>query len=178
MGNIDEMKNEGGPDLSPTTEASKLLEQALMQMDGIISGNNGSLNAHSPDYGFGSSPSGVREAANNLVTALRNTKAPPSPDPQVLKTLLDWIQQQRTLQTSSRSRHWKFSIGRILRRISTWAKLRTILRGIRFRRTRILRVSPRSLPRPSKNSPDPPSPCRGVRFPGMSKTVTIEEGIE
>lgn len=33
-----EQNNEGVPGISPQTEASKLLEQALLQMDGIISG--------------------------------------------------------------------------------------------------------------------------------------------
>ncbi|KAL3267261.1 hypothetical protein HHI36_011394 [Cryptolaemus montrouzieri] len=56
-------------------------------------GNSGSLTAHSPDYGFASSPPGVREAANALVTALQNTTARPTPDPHIVKALLDWIQQ-------------------------------------------------------------------------------------
>ncbi|KAG5888269.1 hypothetical protein JTB14_025189 [Gonioctena quinquepunctata] len=81
------------PGVSPQTEASKLLEQALMQMDGIISGNSGSLKAHSPDYGFANSPPGVREAANNLVTALQSLPAPPPPDSHIAKVLLHWIQQ-------------------------------------------------------------------------------------
>lgn len=92
MGKAEQM-SDNVPGMSPQTEASKLLEQALMQMDGIISGNSGSLNAHSPDYGFGSSPPGVREAANNLMTAIQNTTAPPPPDPLVAKVLLHWIQQ-------------------------------------------------------------------------------------
>lgn len=33
-----EKNSEGMPGISPQTEASKLLEQALLQMDGIISG--------------------------------------------------------------------------------------------------------------------------------------------
>lgn len=33
-----EKNTEGVPGISPQTEASKLLEQALLQMDGIISG--------------------------------------------------------------------------------------------------------------------------------------------
>lgn len=37
MGKV-EQHNEGVPDISPQTEASKLLEAALLQMDGIISG--------------------------------------------------------------------------------------------------------------------------------------------
>lgn len=56
-------------------------------------GNSGSLNAHSPDYGFSSSAVGVREAANNLVTAIQNNAAPPPPDPHVVKVLLHWLQQ-------------------------------------------------------------------------------------
>lgn len=91
MGKADQIRD-NVPGLSPQTEASKLLEQALMQMDGIISGS-GSLTAHSPDYGFATSPPGVREAANNLVTALQNTTSPPPPDTNVVKALLHWIQQ-------------------------------------------------------------------------------------
>lgn len=37
MGKSDQL-GDGIPGLSPQTEASKLLEAALMQMDGIISG--------------------------------------------------------------------------------------------------------------------------------------------
>ncbi|KAF7265503.1 hypothetical protein GWI33_021077 [Rhynchophorus ferrugineus] len=91
MGKSDKM-SDNVPGISPQTEASKLLEQALMQMDGIISGS-GSLTAHSPEYGFNSSPPGVREAANSLVAALQNTTSPPQPDPNVVKLLLNWIQQ-------------------------------------------------------------------------------------
>lgn len=91
MGKAEQVNDKVLPGLSPQTEASKLLEQALLQMDGIISGNSGSLNAHSPDYGFGSSPLGVRDAANNLVTAIQNTAGAPPPDPSVAKVLLNWI---------------------------------------------------------------------------------------
>lgn len=38
MGNTEEVKNDRGENASPSTEASKLLELALMQMDGIILG--------------------------------------------------------------------------------------------------------------------------------------------
>lgn len=40
MGKADQVGGEGIPGLSPQTEASKLLEAALMQMDGIISGSS------------------------------------------------------------------------------------------------------------------------------------------
>ncbi|XP_066147703.1 uncharacterized protein [Euwallacea fornicatus] len=90
MGKSDQT-GENMPGLSPQTEASKLLEQALMQMDGIISGS-GTLTAHSPDYGF-VPPPGIREAANALVSALQNSSSPPAPDPNVAKVLLCWIQQ-------------------------------------------------------------------------------------
>lgn len=50
------------------------------------------MTAHSPDYGFVSSPPGVREAANSLVSALQNCPAPPPPDPAVLQIIWDWIQ--------------------------------------------------------------------------------------
>ncbi|RZC39881.1 hypothetical protein BDFB_006721 [Asbolus verrucosus] len=92
MGKAEQL-SDNVPGLSPQTEASKLLEQALMQMDGIISGNTSSLTAHSPDYGFASSPPGVREAANTLVSAIQNTSAPPPPDPTIAKVLLHWLQQ-------------------------------------------------------------------------------------
>ncbi|KAL1489667.1 hypothetical protein ABEB36_013609 [Hypothenemus hampei] len=85
--------------LSPQSEASKLLEQALMQMDGIISGS-GSLTAHSPDYTFAIGPTTIKEAASNLATALQNSTSPPPPDPAVAKVLLLWIQQIKFMKTS------------------------------------------------------------------------------
>jgi hypothetical protein len=59
----------------------------------VIAGNTSSLTAHSPDYGFASSPPGVREATNTLVTAIQNTPAAPPPDPAIAKVLLHWLQQ-------------------------------------------------------------------------------------
>ncbi|XP_050300676.1 uncharacterized protein LOC126739164 [Anthonomus grandis grandis] len=91
MGKPDQI-GENMPGLSPQTEASKLLEQALMQMDGIISGS-GTLTAHSPEYGFPPNPPGVREAATQLATALQNTALPPPPDPSIAAVILSWIQQ-------------------------------------------------------------------------------------
>lgn len=38
MGKVDKNNDNGVPGLSPDIEASKVLEAALMQMDGIISG--------------------------------------------------------------------------------------------------------------------------------------------
>lgn len=38
MGKSEKNNDEGVPGLSPQVEASKLLEAALLQMDGIISG--------------------------------------------------------------------------------------------------------------------------------------------
>lgn len=92
MGKVEQM-SDCVPGMSPQTEASKLLEQALMQMDGIISGNSSSLSTHSHDYSYGSSLQGVREAANNLVSAIQNTNAPPPPEPHIASILLHWIQQ-------------------------------------------------------------------------------------
>ncbi|KAK4886827.1 hypothetical protein RN001_003098 [Aquatica leii] len=95
MGKV-EQHNEGVPEISPQTEASKLLEAALLQMDGIISGNIGSATSNSPDYGFGSppfSPPGVKDAANVLVSALQSNSAPPAPDPVVARVLMTWIQE-------------------------------------------------------------------------------------
>lgn len=58
---------------------------------------SGSLNAQSPDFGFASSPIGVRDAANNLVVAIQNTSAPSPPEPHVIKILLHWLQQVSNL---------------------------------------------------------------------------------
>ncbi|CAH0561286.1 unnamed protein product [Brassicogethes aeneus] len=88
-----EQISENVPGLSPQNEASKLLEQALLQMDGIIMGNSGSLTAHSPDYGFAAPPPSVREAAQLLVTALQNSSSPPALDPALSKVILHWIQE-------------------------------------------------------------------------------------
>nr|CAH7752977.1 unnamed protein product [Callosobruchus chinensis] len=90
-----EKSGDNVPGMSPQTEASKLLEQALMQMDGIISGNSGSLNgAHSSEFGFPVvPPGGVREAANTLATALQAVATPPPPEPHVVKVLTRWLQQ-------------------------------------------------------------------------------------
>ncbi|ERL92870.1 hypothetical protein D910_10176, partial [Dendroctonus ponderosae] len=100
MGKADKI-SDNMPGLSPQTEASKLLEQALMQMDGIISGS-GSLTPHSPDYGFGSCPPNVREAATQLAAALQNATSPTPPDPQVAKVLLQWINQAIDRQKGAR----------------------------------------------------------------------------
>uniref|UniRef100_A0A1Y1LCY6 SAM domain-containing protein n=1 Tax=Photinus pyralis TaxID=7054 RepID=A0A1Y1LCY6_PHOPY len=94
MGKV-EQHNEGVPEISPQTEASKLLEAALLQMDGIISGNISTATSNSPDYGFVSpplSPPGVKDAANFLVSALQSNSNPPPPDPVVARTLMTWIQ--------------------------------------------------------------------------------------
>ncbi|KAK9870292.1 hypothetical protein WA026_006379 [Henosepilachna vigintioctopunctata] len=75
--------------------------------DSNLRSNSSSLNAHSPDYGFRSSPPGIREAANNLVSALQNTNPPPAPEPHVAKALLDWIQQFAcNFHFNSRARKW------------------------------------------------------------------------
>ncbi|KAH1019672.1 hypothetical protein HUJ04_009459 [Dendroctonus ponderosae] len=54
---------------------------------------SGSLTPHSPDYGFGSCPPNVREAATQLAAGLQNATSPTPPDPQVAKVLLQWINQ-------------------------------------------------------------------------------------
>ncbi|CAG9860943.1 unnamed protein product [Phyllotreta striolata] len=85
MGKVEGTNNKV-PAISAQNEASKLLEQALMQMDGIISGNSGTIkSAHS-------SP-GLRESAISLVQLLKNAENPPPPDPHIAKALLDWLQQ-------------------------------------------------------------------------------------
>lgn len=57
-----------------------------------LAGNTGSISTYSPDYGFSTSPSGIREAASSLVTALQGCSAPPSPDAHIAKALQAWIQ--------------------------------------------------------------------------------------
>lgn len=66
---------------------------SICYLTNSFSGNNSSLTAHSPDYGFASSPPGVREAANSLVTCLQITPSPPPPEPAVARVLWSWLQQ-------------------------------------------------------------------------------------
>lgn len=60
----------------------------------VFTGNIGSANSTSPDYGFVNPPQtlGVKEAATYLVTAIENNTSPPTPDPLIAKTILKWLQ--------------------------------------------------------------------------------------
>ncbi|RZF38546.1 hypothetical protein LSTR_LSTR006141 [Laodelphax striatellus] len=66
---------------SPHTEASKLLEAALQQMDGIISGNR--MVSSNP----------ALEAAERLAASLQESPPPPPPDPAIAAIIRSWLAQ-------------------------------------------------------------------------------------
>ncbi|XP_033360304.1 liprin-beta-1 isoform X10 [Bombus vosnesenskii] len=72
-----------------SSEASKMLEAALLQMDDIISG----VCTESNNDGSAEWKDSVKEATKNLVTAIKNSPSPPSPpDADTTKILLQWMQ--------------------------------------------------------------------------------------
>ncbi|XP_043260178.1 liprin-beta-1 isoform X1 [Colletes gigas] len=75
-----------------TSEASKMLEAALLQMDDIISGAcNDSTNEGSTEW-----KDSVKEAARNLVSAIKSAPCPPAaPDVATCEILLQWMQPER-----------------------------------------------------------------------------------
>lgn len=75
-----------------SSEASKMLEAALLQMDDIISG----VCTDSNNEGNTEWKDSVKEAAKNLVTAIKNSPSPPSPpDTATTEILLQWMQLER-----------------------------------------------------------------------------------
>ncbi|XP_076234046.1 liprin-beta 1 isoform X2 [Calliopsis andreniformis] len=78
--------------LTKTSEASKMLEAALLQMDDIISG----ACTESNNEGNNEWKDSVREATRNLVTAIKSApNLPLPPDPASIEILLQWMQPER-----------------------------------------------------------------------------------
>ncbi|KOX68108.1 Liprin-beta-1 [Melipona quadrifasciata] len=72
-----------------SSEASKMLEAALLQMDDIISG----VCTESNNEGNAEWKNSVKEATKNLVTAIKNSPSSPSPpDTATIEILLQWMQ--------------------------------------------------------------------------------------
>ncbi|XP_015431887.1 PREDICTED: liprin-beta-1 [Dufourea novaeangliae] len=75
-----------------SSEASKMLEAALLQMDDIISGACIETN----NEGCTEWKDSVKEATRNLVTAIKSTPSLPSaPDATTVEILLKWMQPER-----------------------------------------------------------------------------------
>ncbi|KAM0733030.1 hypothetical protein ACS0PU_012579 [Formica fusca] len=73
-----------------SSEASKMLEAALLQMDDIISG---ACAESSTESGNSEWKNSVKEAARNLVTAIKSAPSPPPPPDAVTEDiLLQWMQ--------------------------------------------------------------------------------------
>ncbi|XP_029676628.1 liprin-beta-2-like [Formica exsecta] len=73
-----------------SSEASKMLEAALLQMDDIISG---ACAESSTESGSSEWKNSVKEAARNLVTAIKSAPSPPPPPDAVTEDiLLQWMQ--------------------------------------------------------------------------------------
>lgn len=71
-----------------SSEASKMLEAALLQMDDIISGVCTESNEGNAEW-----KNSVKEATKNLVTAIKNSPSSPSPpDTATIEILLQWMQ--------------------------------------------------------------------------------------
>ncbi|KAK1137186.1 hypothetical protein K0M31_001710 [Melipona bicolor] len=74
-----------------SSEASKMLEAALLQMDDIISG----VCTESNNEGNAEWKNSVKEATKNLVTAIKNSPSSLSPpDTATIEILLQWIQPE------------------------------------------------------------------------------------
>ncbi|KOC66703.1 Liprin-beta-1 [Habropoda laboriosa] len=72
-----------------SSEASKMLEAALLQMDDIISGTC----TESNNEGNTEWKDSVKEATRNLMTAIKSSPSPPSPpDTTTIEILLQWMQ--------------------------------------------------------------------------------------
>ncbi|XP_043522886.1 liprin-beta-1 isoform X2 [Frieseomelitta varia] len=75
--------------IKTSSEASKMLEAALLQMDDIISG----VCTESNNEGNAEWKDSVKEATKNLVTAIKNSPSSPSPpDTATIEILLQWMQ--------------------------------------------------------------------------------------
>lgn len=70
-----------------TSEASKMLEAAILQMDGILSGAESNPEWKDP----------VKDITRNLVTIIQNSPAmPPPPDARNVDIIMQWLQPLRT----------------------------------------------------------------------------------
>ncbi|XP_063223986.1 uncharacterized protein LOC134531895 [Bacillus rossius redtenbacheri] len=82
---------------SPQSEASKMLEAALQQMDGIISGAKFDPAENiSPCGGPSAAERALSEAAHKMVAALKQASPdlPPPPDKAAAALIQHWISQQ------------------------------------------------------------------------------------
>ncbi|KAJ8675179.1 hypothetical protein QAD02_010965 [Eretmocerus hayati] len=85
-----------------TSEATKMLEAALLQMDGILSGE-ASSEWKDP----------IKDVSRNLVTLIRNSPSPPPPpDPRTVDILMKWLQPERLrkLENERSALHMEISI--------------------------------------------------------------------
>ncbi|OXU23678.1 hypothetical protein TSAR_010685 [Trichomalopsis sarcophagae] len=65
------------------SEASKMLEAALLQMDGILSGAENSSEWKDP----------IKDLTRNLVSVIQNSPSPlPPPDARTVEILVQWLQ--------------------------------------------------------------------------------------
>ncbi|KAI4483945.1 hypothetical protein M0802_013178 [Mischocyttarus mexicanus] len=75
-----------------SSEASKMLEAALLQMDGIISG----ACAEGAVDGNTEWKDSVKEATRNLVAAIKSAPTPPPPpDASTIEIFMQWMQPVR-----------------------------------------------------------------------------------
>lgn len=96
-----------------STEASKMLEAALLQMDGILSG----ACAEAPEGGSTESKDSIKDATKILIAAIKNSSAsssslPPPPDSTSIDILLQWMQPERLrkLENERASLHMEISV--------------------------------------------------------------------
>ncbi|CAD6245331.1 GSCOCG00013652001-RA-CDS [Cotesia congregata] len=89
---------------SSTTEASKMLEAALLQMDGIISGTCADTTDGS--HSLCDWRESVKEATRGLISAIQNAPyLPPPPDQNSTEILLQWLKPVKS--DSSTIKNWK-----------------------------------------------------------------------
>ncbi|XP_012279709.1 liprin-beta-1 [Orussus abietinus] len=99
---------------SPSMEASKMLEAALLQMDGIISGTTGKGICN--ESGIDSNlelKDPVKDATKNLVLAIKSVPQPPlPPDAGTTEILLQWMQpaRLRKLENERTALHMEVSV--------------------------------------------------------------------
>ncbi|XP_044008499.1 liprin-beta-1-like isoform X5 [Aphidius gifuensis] len=95
-----------------STEASKMLEAALLQMDGILSG----ACAEAPEGGSTDSKDSIKDATKILIAAIKNSSTssslPPPPDATSIDILLQWMQPERLrkLENERAGLHMEISV--------------------------------------------------------------------
>ncbi|XP_032454007.1 liprin-beta-1 isoform X11 [Nasonia vitripennis] len=85
------------------SEASKMLEAALLQMDGILSGAESSSEWKDP----------IKDLTRNLVSVIQNSPSPPPPpDARTVEILVQWLQPERLrkLENERSALHMEISI--------------------------------------------------------------------